>query len=357
MPDYLYKLATDEYRGFWAAVPKIFLLILSWIYGLLIRVLILLRQLRLRRLNCKVVSVGNITVGGTGKTALVELIARYLKDQGRKVAILTRGYKRNAPCSILQAAVDQSMGDEPLMLAGRLEGVPVIVDADRRRAAERAIRQYGTDTAVLDDGFQQWQIKKDLEIVTVDATDPFGNRNMLPRGILREPLSSLKRADIFILTKTNLNPDVEDIKSALAEINPRAALFESAHVPVGFYEIQAPGRILSLNIFRGKTVALFCGIGDPDSFENLISSNGINAGLSFKFPDHHHYTPADLENIVRRAKEKGIDTVITTEKDAARLDELGALSLGLAVYVLRIELKIVKDEQGFFNRLLGLYRL
>jgi tetraacyldisaccharide 4'-kinase len=243
------------------------------------------------------------------------------------------------------------------MLGKRLEGVPVIVDADRQRAARRVVPEYGIDTAILDDGFQQWQTKKDLEIVTVDATDPFGNRHLLPRGILREPLSALKRADIFVFTKTNLNPDTEDIKSALREINPRAAIFEAAHVPVGFYALREPGQILSPDIFKDKAVTLFCGIGDPDSFENLISGMGIRPALFFRFPDHYRYMPRDWENIARSSREKGIDTLITTEKDAARLEELGVKVPLAGIFVLRIELKIIRDEEGFLDRLLGLYRL
>ena len=342
MRDCLYKLATDEYRGFWAALVKVFLFILSLVYGLIIRSLIFLGRLKPCRLSCRVISVGNITLGGTGKTVLVELIARYLKAQGQKVAILSRGYKK---------------ADEPLMLKRRLEGIPVIVDQNRIRGAKKALSEYAVDTVILGDGLQQWRIEKDLEIATIDSTDPFGNRNMLPRGILREPLSSLKRVDMFILTKVNFNPDVEDIKSLLAEINPDAGIFESEHLAAGFYEIKAADKMLSPDAFKGKNATLFCGIADPESFENLIISLGIKIDASFKFPDHHNYTKEGLDKIIRDSKNKKSEIVITTEKDAARLGQLGLEASASEIFVLRIELKFRKDEERFLARLARIYQL
>ena len=344
MESYLYKLATDEARGFLAAIFKAGLFILSLIYGCFIRALAAFYLLRPRRLGCQVVSIGNITLGGTGKTSLVEFVAGYLKNQGHKVAVLSRGYKRQG-----------GMGDEPLMLQKNLRDVMVLVDADRVRAAERAMRDYQADSLVLDDGFQQWRIKKDLEIVTIDSTDPFGNRQVLPRGILREPLSALKRADIFVLTKANLNPDTLDIADFLKQVNPRAAIFQAAHQPKGFCRLGSQ-ETFGPEALKGKTAAIFCGIADPESFENLVSGLGIRVGLNFSFPDHYAYTKDDLEKIKTAAARKGIDTIITTEKDAARLEELGVRSSELGVFVLRIALKIVKDEEGFHERLSGLYR-
>ncbi len=343
---YLYNLATDQERGFIAGILKIFLFICSLFYGLVIRILLFFSLLKPDRLNCKVISVGNITVGGTGKTTLVEFIARYLAGRGRKLAVLSRGYKRAV-----------GIGDEPLMLRRRLPDVPVIVDANRRRGANRAVSEYGLDTVILDDGFQQWRLKKDLEIVTIDATDPFGNRQMLPRGILREPLSSLKRADIFVLTKTNLNPDTQEIKDFLRSINAKAAVFEAMHNPAGFYKIDKPSLFFGADVFRGRQVTLVCGIGDPDSFENLVDNLGIKVGLSLRFPDHHNYAPYDMDHIARASKNKGIDTIITTEKDAVRLPQPGAGSWELGVFVLGIELKINKNEEEFFSRLDRIYNL
>lgn len=356
MRDYLYHLATDKYRGLLAGVLKSLLWIFSLIYGLIVRILIFIRRLKPYKFNCQVISVGNITLGGTGKTSLVEFIAQYLKKQGRKIAIISRGYKRKlTACSAYQLTAYETMGDESYMLKTKLKDVPILVDANRRRAIKRAISDYAVDTVILDDAFQQWRIKKDLEIVTIDATEPFGNRYLIPRGILREPLSSLVRADIFVLTKTNLNPDIQDIKDYLNSINPLATIVESMHNPTGFYALSKSDELLNTDTLKGRTVTLFSGIGDPDSFENLIISMGVNVGLVFRFPDHHCYSQKDLDNIIRQSQSKNIDTVITTEKDAARLYGIRNAEYGIRILVLRIELKITKNEEGFYNRLQRLY--
>ncbi|MBI5145544.1 MAG: tetraacyldisaccharide 4'-kinase [Candidatus Omnitrophica bacterium] len=358
MRDYFYNLVTDKKRGFLPNLLKGLLFIFSLIYGLIVRALILLYRLRPCGLSCRVVSVGNITWGGTGKTTVVEYIARYLKQEGQKVAILSRGYKRKVTKSPShQVTNEETMGDEPLMLSQKLADIPVIVDSNRIRAAKKAIKDYSVDTVILDDGFQQWRIKKDLEIVCIDSTDPFGNSRLIPRGILREPLSALARADLFILTKTNLNPDTQDLKDFLAQKNASSLIIESRHEPLGFYQINQPDKLLSTDILKEGPVTLFCGIADPDSFENLILSRGIKIGLSFRFSDHHNYSQDDLEKIIQDSRAKNIGTIVTTEKDAFRLRQLGLAESGLPIFVLRIALKITKDEQTLHQRLLGLYRL
>ncbi|MFH1269460.1 MAG: tetraacyldisaccharide 4'-kinase [Candidatus Omnitrophota bacterium] len=343
---YIYDLATDKHKGPVAGILKSFLYFISLIYGLAVRALIFIYHLKPYRLNCKVLSVGNITLGGTGKTSLVLLIARYLKEQGHKVAILTRGYQRKAA---------GNMGDEPYMLHMNLKDIPVIVDTDRIRAANSAIRDYGADTVILDDGMQQWRIKKDLEVVTIDAASPFGNRNLIPRGILREPLSSLKRADTIILTKTNLKPACSEVKDFLSRINPEALQAESIHSPSGFCRLDKPREMLGVDILSGKTVTLFSAIADPGSFEQLVSSLGVKIGASFRFRDHHNYTQEEIDDIIRKSEGMGIDTLVTTEKDAARLYQLPITDYRLSVWFLRIELKIIKDEERFHNRLFRIY--
>jgi tetraacyldisaccharide 4'-kinase len=351
--EYLYSLATDKKRGFIAGVIKPLLFILSLAYGLCSRMIIFLRRRKLYRLGCKLISVGNITLGGTGKTVLVEYIARYLKENGHKVAILTRGYKRKDTRHKTQDTSYEEMGDEAYMLAEKLSDIPVIVDADRIRAAKRAIQDYSVDTLILDDGFQQWHIKKDLEIVTIDAQNPFGNKRLIPRGILREPLANLRRADIFILTKTNFSPDKETLKLFLKSLNPAARIFESRHEPVSFFDFNHPQESIDLAALRGKSVVLFCGIGDPDSFTALISSLDINISTFFKFPDHYNYTAQDIDHITQAAKEKNVDTIITTEKDMVRVFAVRTSPYTVRFLALRIKLEI-KDEQEFHNRLLGL---
>jgi tetraacyldisaccharide 4'-kinase len=356
LKELLYNLATDKSQGALARALKFFLWLLSLGYGLVVRLLVLFYQLKPVKLGCKVISVGNITLGGTGKTVLVEAIARYLKLKGHKVAILSRGYGRVPSTQSTQSKFRcEALGDEPLMLEQNLKDIPVLVDADRIRAAKRAIRDYKVDTVILDDGFQQWRIKKDLDIVAIDAASGFGNRNMLPRGILREPLSSLKRADVFILTNTDLNPDTRKVKDYLRRINPAALICESIHHPTALYRINKKDELLNLSLLRGKTVALVCAIGNPDSFQNTIAQCGINISLSFRFPDHHRYSHQELENITQEAKKKNIPTLITTEKDAVKLADLATQPLGIDILVLRIAIKLKDHEQEFHNRLLRIY--
>ena len=358
MRGYFYRLATDRGRGFVAGFMRCILLQLSFLYGLTVMALLFICRLTARRLPCKVISVGNITLGGTGKTSLVELIARYLRDSGHKAAIISRGYKRKMRDGEPGFIGYGTMGDEPYMLSVNLKDVPVLVDPDRVRAANRAVREYGVDTVILDDGLQQWRIKKDLEIVTIDTTNPFGNRRLLPRGILRQPISSLAQAQVFVLTKTDLGARSDWIKIILNRINPKGLVFESVHMPVGFYELSDSSdseELLDINILRGKRVTTICGIGDPASFDNLIRNLGINIGLSFTFPDHYHYTRKDLENIIAQSRKKNIEILVTTQKDAIRINPQILQYKSPAIFVLRIKLKIVNDEEGFYSRLRKLY--
>jgi tetraacyldisaccharide 4'-kinase len=254
------------------------------------------------------------------------------------------------------------MGDEPYMLAKNLGDTPVLVDEDRIRAAHQAIHDEQADTVVLDDGLQQWRIKKDLEIVTIDATNPFGNRHLMPRGILRQPLSCLKRCDIFVLTKTNLVSNIKELRVFLSHINPKALIFLSIHQPLGLYKIDEPNELLSLETFKGKSATLFSGIGDPDSFEKIIKNSGIKIGQSLRFRDHHNYNQEELDEIIKSSQDKNIDLIITTQKDAVRISNsqltthLPAGQAGNSqLLVLRIGIKIIEDEDKFHNRLLKLY--
>ncbi|MCX5704982.1 MAG: tetraacyldisaccharide 4'-kinase [Candidatus Omnitrophica bacterium] len=359
MVNYLYNIATGCEKGFMAGIVRAFLFLLSLVYWLFIRLMIFFQGRVAKRLDCKVVSVGNITVGGTGKTVLVEYIARELKAQGRKVAVISRGYKRvtllaqSAGVPSHQGTAN-SMGDEPYMLTQKLGDIPVVVDADRVRGINKAIREFSVDTVVLDDGFQQWRIKKDLEIVALDVANPFGNKHMLPRGLLREPLSSLCRADIFVLTKVNLNPDTLSLKAKLEKLCPKVAVFESEHQAEGFYAFGSPKELFGTEVFRGKPAVLFSGIGDPASFEELARNQGINVAAALRFPDHYNYGSQDFSKIFELCRVKAVETVITTEKDAARISPDESIPQGISLFILRIRLRL-KDEQGFRNRLHKLY--
>lgn len=335
---------------------------LSLMYGLVIRVMAAFYAFRPYRLSCKVISIGNITLGGTGKTVLVEYVAGVLRERGYIPAIITRGYKRKTSNLSKLGENYESMGDEPFMLLENLSSVPakgrpgiaLIVNPDRISAAHAAIRDYKADTVIMDDAFQQWHIKKDLNIVVVDAANPFGNRQMIPRGILREPLSALKRADVFLLTKTNISPESGVLKGQLKNINSNADIFESRHSPQYFYPVGQRQNRLELSAFDGRSAVLFCGIADPDSFVTTLRHIGIRPESVFKYPDHYSYTQADMDNIAAEAKAKQAEVLITTEKDAARLSGLRLAGYELQILVLRIAIEI-KDEQRFVDRLLRVY--
>lgn len=355
MKDYIYEVITDKARGKFSEFFRAFFYLLSLIYGLMVNILIFIRGSFKFRPSCKVISVGNITWGGTGKTPLVSYIASLLNKGGRKVAIISRGYKQKGSGGSDLKDYGRIMGDEPYMLQKRLAGIPVIVDRKRKRSIIKAVSEFGVDTVILDDGFQQWGIKKDLEVVTIDAVNPFGNGFLLPRGILRQPLSTLKAADIFVLTKTDLVSDLRFVKLELARINPDAMIIESVHNPKDFFMLGNEAVSLGIDTFKGRTAALFCAIGDPDSFKDVIQKIGVKIGVFFRFRDHHKFSQDDLDNIIHEAKRNRINTLITTEKDAVRLEGLSTEAEDFKIYVLRIDLKTKDNEQGFDNRLFGLY--
>jgi tetraacyldisaccharide 4'-kinase len=299
-----------------------------------------------------VISVGNITWGGTGKTPLVEALARKLKADGRKVAILTRGYKRDP---VGQAADASSMGDEPYMLSRNLQGVQVIVNSDRVKSGKEAINARGADTLILDDGFQQWRVKKDLDIVTIDAGNPFGNGCMIPRGILREPLSALKRAHLFVLTNADTAGDLGALKAKISRINPAGLIVEARHKPAGFYALNEPSKQFDAGQLRLKPAAIVCAIGNPDSFRRLVQQMQIQVLKRFVFHDHHRYSENDMRSIAAEARKYNIRTIITTEKDSVKLQHLAKGTAPPDIYVLKIALEITDHEEQFNSRLHSLY--
>ncbi|MDD5128779.1 MAG: tetraacyldisaccharide 4'-kinase [Candidatus Omnitrophica bacterium] len=348
--DYLYNLVTGKIKGPLAVFFKWLLFVLSLVYGLVVLILAGFYRLHQAHVNCKVISVGNITLGGTGKTSLVEFLVAKLSQKGNRIAVLTRGYKRDA-----RLAGVKGMGDEPAMLQKKLPQAHVVVDKDRLRGAARAIKEHAVDTLVLDDGMQQWRIFKDLEIVTIDTQNPFGNLRLLPAGFLREPLRALSRADVFVLTQSYPGQDTSDIEASLKRFNSRALIVESRHRPEGFSNLGKPCGILSTDTFQGKSVLVFSAIGNPLAFENTVCSLGINIAETLRFADHHDYAQADLDDIFRRAKERRIDTIITTEKDAVKVSRFKIDQAD--IFSLNIKLSITKNEAEFDRRLFKLYSL
>ena len=341
--EYLFELATDKRKGFFDSAVKAFLSLFSRVYGAGVGLVSSFRLTRPSSLPCKVISVGNISLGGTGKTLLVEYVARSLRVAGRRPVILTRGYGRKAG----------EMGDEPAMLSRKLS-LPVLVDPDRLRSGGRACVELKADAVVLDDGFQQWGIRKDLDIVCLDGISGFGNGRLLPRGTLREPLTALRRADIFVLVDPG--PEWAALKNDCARFNPRAMVVEAYRALAGYHRmLEEPGQTLAVGNLGRVKACLVSGIGNPASFHRTAKEAGITVVRVFDFPDHHVYTDADIRMVAAACAANGVTTVVTTEKDEPRLLKYVSGKYQLDFLVLEVALRINSHEQEFTDRLLGVF--
>src|SRR3954466_8380885 len=316
--------------GAGAALYGAFLQSLSWIFNGIAQSRLWLYRQRIfhdQPLGCLVVVVGNLTVGGTGKTPVVEKFAKALRDRGRKVAILSRGYKSKSiplwrkwwwrlthaeepPPRVVRGGwgvlLDRGQaGDEPFMLARNLPGVIVLVDKNRVKAGEFAIKKFGCDTLVLDDGFQYLPLKGRLNLLLVDKTNPFGNGHMLPRGILREPIKHLKRASYVFLTKSNGVPDPE-LERIIAEHNPGVDIIECAHRPQYLRRFgaaaDAPGGREPLTFLKGRRVFAFSGIATPESFEKFLRDLGALIVGRERFLDHYRFESEDIAELFAMAQ-------------------------------------------------------
>lgn len=289
-----------------------------------------------------VISIGNITVGGTGKTPLVIWITRHLQDKGFKSIILIRGYMPQA----------NKRSDEVAMLFEQLPYVPVLEGADRVANIKKAQERLPTDVYIADDAFQYWPLKRDLDIVAIDANNPFGNGHLLPAGILREPLSALKRADVFILTKIDLCRDVQALTNRLKKINPKALIMESRYQSEGcidaFESISLPASLL-----KGQDVVGFTGIGDPMSFEASLNNSGARIVRFFNFVDHYSYQHDDLAPIVNFCRAQKIGVIVTTHKDTVKLQAFKTLFAGIKLVYLPIQVEITKGSDEFFKRVIS----
>ncbi len=290
------------------------------------------------RLNAVVISVGNLTWGGTGKTPAVLFIVEALLKQGRKIAILTRGYG----------------GDEEGLFSGLVPGIPVVLGKDRIKNGREAIARYSADTLVLDDGFQYRRLERDLDIVCIDAGNPFGNGCVIPAGSLREGLSALNRADVFLITRTDMAVDLNRLEQRLKRINPDALIVKSIHSLQGFYKL-SNSRPVDPAYLNDRKIALVSAIGSPLSFEKTVLKMGLRFERHFMFRDHHWYRPGDLEKIKRYCLKNNIDTLITTEKDAVRFKALSPQPSAISFLVMSIKLEIIDNEQKFYNRLFRVY--
>ena len=324
------------------------------------------RILRDKTLGVQVIAIGNLTVGGTGKTPVVEKFARELRDAGRNVAILSRGYRsKPAPLhtrllnKILlredqtpprvvsngkSLLLDSEMaGDEPYKLASNLKDVVVLVDKDRVKSGRYAIEKFGCDTLLLDDGFQYWDLRgRRHDVVLIDRQQPFGNEHLLPRGTLREPPSHLARAHTIFITKSD--GKTAELRERIASLNSTAAIIECIHQPLYFEDVFT-GERKGLDLLEDKRVASLSGIAQPESFEQSLVKLGGELVYSKRFADHHRFTQQEILNAINRAKKRQAQIIVTTQKDAVRFPKIDRRDVPF--YFMRVEIKIVAGANDF----------
>jgi tetraacyldisaccharide 4'-kinase len=312
-------------------------------------------------LGCHVIVVGNITMGGTGKTPVAEYLAKLLQAMGRRPAIISRGYKSKGEPSYRKffrwlthspdkppkvvsdgenVLLDSELaGDEPYMLAKNLKGVPVVVDKDRVKAGRYAIRRLGADVLILDDGYQYLRLRSSLRMALVDKGNPFGNRYLLPRGILREPLAHLNRASCILLTKSDGREDGA-LEQKIRDVNRGAQIVECCHKPCHLVSHRS-GEIQPLEALRERKVAIFCAIASPEGFEKFILSLGAHIIYKKRYIDHHRFTHSELSRINERSQ--GADFLVTTEKDAVRIGS--DFPFAIPLFYMRVEVQFLKNGE------------
>lgn len=315
---------------------------------------------RSHSLPCQVVSIGNITLGGTGKTPFVVLLAGIIKARGVRVAILSRGYKGKyqEPFSLVSDGKQMLMdakraGDEPYFLAEKLKGVPVIVGKNRWLSGQYALDRFQSEVLVLDDGFQHLLLKRNLNLLLIDSNYPFGNGYTVPRGILREPLGQIRRADAIILTKAGQHDNLKILKQNLTKISEEIPIFKVEYVPG---EIRMLGKETSFpaEYLKGKKVLAFSGIAKPISFKQTLLNLNADIAEFVIFPDHHQYRPQEWEKLSQKARDLGVEAMVTTEKDLVRCQGLkqGIIPLwGVSIRHVFLGNDLPRFEEFLFSRL------
>jgi tetraacyldisaccharide 4'-kinase len=358
----------ERRHDFRARILRGILYALSFIYERLVQLRLYLYRKRLfreRALGCLVISIGNLTVGGTGKTPIVEKFARALQSGGRQVAILSRGYKsvplrrnwldrlRGKDADLPRIVSDGksllldslTAGDEPYMLAHNLKDVIVLVDKDRVKSGRFAIDKWNVDTLLLDDGLQYLHLKHRLDIVLVDRQAPFGNEFLLPRGTLREGPRNLRRASYIFITKNTGEPN-DALIQRIRRYNRTAEIIECAHKPLYLQNVYTGERV-PLEHLRDAFIGSICGIAAPESFEGGLKKLGARVDLAKRYIDHHRYSEAELQSFINRCIRRDLQMIVTTEKDAVRMPHLPDSELRVPICFLRVEIEILSGHESW----------
>jgi len=368
---FVLEVIFEQRRGQRAAFLRAALFALSKFFQVAVKTRRFLYNVRILRdttLGVQVIAIGNLTVGGTGKTPVVEKFARELRDQGRTVAILSRGY-RSKPPPLAKRLIDKfffrqdrtpprivsdgrsllldsdTAGDEPYMLASNLKDVVVLVDKDRVKSGRYAIEKFGCDTLLLDDGFQYWKLRgRRMDVVLIDYQQPFGNEQLLPRGTLREPPAHRARASTIFITKSDGN--TEALRRRIAQFNPNAGIIECVHHPLYFEDVFT-GERYNLELLKQKKIASLSGIAQPESFERSLVKLGGELVYSKRFADHHRFSQQEVLNVINRSKKRQAHAIITTQKDAVRFPKIDRRDL--PIYFMRVEIKILSGAKDFHD--------
>jgi tetraacyldisaccharide 4'-kinase len=310
---------------------------------------------RTHRLPARVISIGNITVGGTGKTPLVMFLAVLLAARGKKVAIISRGYRRTGHGTLVVSdgksvlATSAEAGDEPFLMATRLTGIPVIVNADRKAAGACACERFGAEYIIMDDGFQHVCLARDCDIVMLDAAQPLGNHHVLPWGPLREGAAGLARASVFVFSRANQSAAMAQLPPHVQKVVQQRPVFTLNYQAGTVKTIDNLCTYLPTDL-SGKKAMVFAGIANPRSLRQTITTLGVSICAEHYFPDHHPYTPDDLSALDRLAVQHGVDLLLTTEKDAVRLPQ--KLSLCVPVCQVGLEVKLGQDVDTLLSLVL-----
>ena len=355
-------------KGFWANMARVVFRVVSWLFGGIVRCRLLLFRLgwkKRARLGVKVVSIGNLTMGGTGKTPVAEFLCKALIERGRKPVILSRGYKSKKlqERQIWRGVEEEEVGDfpkvvsdgeslllpveyagdEPFMLAKHLlPGVGVVVDRDRVEGGRFAVSELQADILLLDDGLQYLKLEHSIDVVLVDAQSPFGTDALIPRGTLREPPSNLARASYIFVTRCSEPLSTEQI-TRLQRYNKTAPIIQTQHVPQHLEKVFGPAERLQLSDLDGKYVAAMSGIAVPESFESLLVELGAEVLFHRTFGDHQVFPQKDVDAVFERALDRDVDFVVTTEKDAVRFPR--PTESHVPLYFLRIEVEIIEGRE------------
>ena len=362
---YIYQIAYGPETPFYGWLILGFLRGCSYLYEYGVRLKLAMYDMGIKKkekLDCCVISIGNITVGGTGKTPTAQKMADLIKRMGYRVVILNRGYRSHWDKEIGVVSDGNKIfmtayeaGDEAYLMAKTLPGIPVVIGKNRAITGKYAVEKLNAEVIIMDDGYQHWHLERDLDVVLVDTLNMFGNGCVLPRGMLREPLENLNRGDLFLLTKTDQSSILSrmQLRKTIGKYNSKAPVVESVHHPKNFVEIAdwykgITQNHMDLSELEGKNVMVFSAIGNPSSFEQTLSGIGLNIKEAVRYPDHHDYGMLEMQYILERASSHNAVAMITTSKDAVKIPtEFIYSSREIPLYILNMDIQVTDGFEEF----------